>query len=129
MNKRFLIATVLFLSLIGRIRADEGMWLLPDLKEQNEVLMKEMGLEIPIEKIYNANNLSLKDAVVFFGRGCTGEVISKSGLVMTNHHCGYGNIQQLSSVENDYLTDGYWAKNNKEELYCKGLTITFISDI
>lgn len=111
------------------ISADEGMWLLSDLKEQNEIIMKEMGLEIPVKKIYNSKGLSLKDAVVIFGRGCTGEVISKSGLVMTNHHCGYGNIQQLSSVENDYLTEGYWAKNREEELPCKGLTITFISDI
>ncbi|NMA72660.1 MAG: S46 family peptidase [Bacteroidales bacterium] len=127
-KKLFLIIPLLCL-FIPNLSADEGMWLLSDLKEQNEIIMKEMGLEIPIKKIYNAKGLSLKDAVVIFGRGCTGEVISKSGLVLTNHHCGYGNIQQLSSVENDYLTEGYWAKGREEELPCEGLTITFISKI
>ena len=120
---------LLSLCFMMRLSADEGMWLLTDLKEQNEVMMKEMGLEIPIKEIYDAKGLSLKDAVVIFGRGCTAEVISESGLVLTNHHCGYGNIQQLSSVANDYLTEGYWAKSRGEELPCKGLTITFISEI
>ncbi|MCC8187915.1 MAG: S46 family peptidase [Bacteroides sp.] len=110
-------------------RADEGMWLLPDLKTQNEVAMMELGLQIPIEEIYNPTGIALKDAVVHFGRGCTGEVISAEGLVLTNHHCGYGAIQQLSSVEHDYLTDGFWAMSRDEELPCKGLTITFIDRI
>lgn len=128
---RFKIQWVCFLFcfITTKLLADEGMWLLPDLKQQNELIMKEMGLNIPVDKIYNTKKTSLKDAVVQFGGGCTGEVISKSGLVLTNHHCGYGNIQKLSSVENDYLTDGYWAKNKAEELSCKGLTITFISSI
>lgn len=109
--------------------ADEGMWLLTDLKKQNEAAMMELGLQIPIEQIYNPTGVSLKDAVVHFGRGCTGEVISAEGLVLTNHHCGYGAIQKLSSVEHDYLTDGFWAMNRSEELPCEGLTITFIDRI
>lgn len=111
------------------VHADEGMWLLTDLKKQNEAAMMELGLQIPIEQIYNPTGVSLKDAVVHFGRGCTGEVISAEGLVLTNHHCGYGAIQKLSSVEHDYLTDGFWAMNRSEELPCEGLTITFIDRI
>lgn len=109
--------------------ADEGMWMLPDLKTQNEVAMLELGLQIPINQIYSSDSTALKDAVVHFGRGCTGEVISSEGLVMTNHHCGYGAIQQLSAVEHDYLTNGFWAMNRNEELPCKDLTITFIDHI
>ena len=82
--------------------------------------MRELGLEIPIEEVYNANGLSLKDAVVHFGGGCTGEVISSEGLVLTNHHCGYGAIQQHSNVEHDYLTDGFWAMNRDAELPTPG---------
>lgn len=111
------------------IHADEGMWMLPDLKAQNAVAMRELGLELPIEEVYNANGLSLKDAVVHFGRGCTGEVISSEGLVLTNHHCGYGAIQQHSNVENDYLTEGFWAMNRDAELPTPGLTVTFIDRI
>ena len=109
--------------------ADEGMWLLPDLKTQNAATMLELGLEIPIEEVYSENSISLKDAVIQFGRGCTGEVVSSKGLVFTNHHCGYGAIQKLSSVENDYLTNGYWAHAYEEELPCEGLTVTFIDQI
>lgn len=111
------------------VYADEGMWLLPDLKAQNEAAMMELGLQIPIDQVYNPDAISIKDAVVHFGRGCTGEVISAEGLVLTNHHCGYGAIQQLSSVDHDYLTDGFWAMNRQDELPCKGLTITFIDKI
>lgn len=111
------------------LHADEGMWLLTDLKKQNEAAMIELGLQIPIENVYNPTGVSLKDAVVHFGRGCTGEVISSEGLVLTNHHCGYGAIQKLSSVEHDYLTDGFWAMNRSEELPCEGLSVTFIDNI
>ncbi|MDY4249863.1 S46 family peptidase [Bacteroides pyogenes] len=111
------------------IHADEGMWMLTDLKAQNAVAMRELGLELPIEEVYNANGLSLKDAVVHFGSGCTGEVISSEGLVLTNHHCGYGAIQQHSNVEHDYLTDGFWAMNRDAELPTPGLTVTFIDRI
>ena len=83
---------------IFSVYADEGMWMLTDLKKQNEVAMTELGLLIPAEEIYNPNGIALKDAVVHFGGGCTGEVISAEGLVLTNHHCGYGAIQQLSLI-------------------------------
>lgn len=127
MKKQFIFA---FFSLATlSIHADEGMWMLTDLKEQNAVAMRELGLEIPIEEVYNANGLSLKDAVVHFGGGCTGEVISSQGLVLTNHHCGYGAIQQHSNVEHDYLTDGFWAMNRDAELPTPGLTVTFIDRI
>lgn len=105
------------------------MWMLTDLKAQNAVAMRELGLEIPVEEVYNANGLSLKDAVVHFGGGCTGEVISSEGLVLTNHHCGYGAIQQHSNVEHDYLTEGFWAMNRDAELPTPGLTVTFIDRI
>ena len=111
------------------IHADEGMWMLTDLQAQNAAVMRELGLEIPIEEVYSPNGIALKDAVVHFGGGCTGEVISAEGLVLTNHHCGYGAIQQHSSVEHDYLTNGFWAMNRNEELPCKGLTVTFIDRI
>ncbi len=109
--------------------ADEGMWMLTDLKEQNAAAMMELGLQIPIEEVYSDNSISLKDAVVHFGGGCTGEVVSSEGLVLTNHHCGYSSIQQHSSVDHDYLTDGFWAMNRSEELPCEGLTVTFIDRI
>ena len=102
--KKLFITAILTSSLLAA-HADEGMWMLTDLKQQNEVAMQELGLLIPIEEIYNPEGIALKDAVVHFGGGCTGEVISAEGLVLTNHHCGYGSIQQHSSVEHDYLTD------------------------
>ena len=126
--KKGLIISLLALSALTS-RADEGMWMLTDLKAQNAAAMMELGLEIPIEQVYNADGISLKDAVVHFGGGCTGEIISAEGLVLTNHHCGYGSIQQHSSVEHDYLTNGFWAMNRNEELPCKGLTVTFIDRI
>lgn len=109
--------------------ADEGMWMLTDLKKQNAAVMQDLGLDISIDKVYCPDSISLKDAVVHFGGGCTGEVVSSEGLVLTNHHCGYQYIQQHSSVEHDYLTDGFWAMSRAEELPCEGLTITFIDRI
>ena len=92
-------------------RADEGMWLLQLMKQQNSIdLMKKQGLKLEADDLYNPNGVSLKDAVGIFGGGCTGEIISPEGLILTNHHCGYASIQQHSSVEHDYLTDGFWAK-------------------
>ena len=126
--KRYLLSLIL-LAPLALAYADEGMWLLTDLKKQNEVAMTHLGLTIPIEQVYNPDGISLKDAVVHFGRGCTGEVISSQGLVLTNHHCGYSSIQQHSSVEHDYLTNGFWAMSREEELYTPGLTITFIDRI
>ena len=110
----------------GSLIADEGMWLLPLLEKMNGKAIKELGCELTPKQIYDINNTSLKDAIVQFGGGCTGEIISSEGLLVTNHHCGYGNIQKLSSVEHDYLKDGYWAMNRSEELPCKGLTVTFL---
>ena len=109
----------------GSAFADEGMWLLPLIQKMNGKEMKALGCELSPKQIYNINN-SLKDAIVQFGNGCTGEIISKEGLLVTNHHCGYGNIQKLSSVDHDYLKDGYWAMNRGEELPCEGLTVTFL---
>ncbi|RRD92931.1 S46 family peptidase [Bacteroides heparinolyticus] len=123
------LLSLFFTSALFMARADEGMWMLTDLKKQNEVAMTELGLLIPTDQIYNPTGIALKDAVVHFGGGCTGEVISAEGLVLTNHHCGYGAIQQQSSVEHDYLTNGFWAMSRKEELPCKGLTITYIDEI
>ncbi len=127
MRKLFVLTLAICATLSAR--ADEGMWMLTDLKAQNAAVMQEMGLQIPIDQVYSPDGVSLKDAVVHFGSGCTGEVISSEGLVLTNHHCGYGSIQQHSTVEHDYLTDGFWAMNREQELPCKGLTITFIDRI
>ena len=105
--------------------ADEGMWL-PSLISHRISDMQEKGFRLSAEDIYNVNQASLKDAVVLFGRGCTGELISSDGLLLTNHHCGYGQIQQHSSVDHDYLKDGFWAMSRDEELPNKGLTVSFL---
>lgn len=120
----FLALAILFGSMPAK--ADEGMWLLPLLEKLNIKKMQEMGCKLSAEDIYSINNSSLKDAIVHFGGGCTGEIVSDKGLLFTNHHCGYGAIQKLSSVEHDYLKDGYWAKNLSEELPAQGLSVTFI---
>ena len=125
MKKLITIITALTL-FAGSAFADEGMWLLPLIQKMNGKAMKELGCELTPKQIYDINNTSLKDAIVQFGGGCTGEIISSEGLLVTNHHCGYGNIQKLSSVEHDYLKDGYWAMNRSEELPCEGLTVTFL---
>ena len=129
--KTHLRASLLCLSLLfaAVVRADEGMWLLPLLKQQNFEQMKGLGLEICAEDIYHPDSVSLKDAVVIFGQGCTGEVISPYGLVLTNHHCGYDYIQSHSTVDNNLLAKGFWAKNRDEELPNPGLTVTFIEKI
>ena len=111
-------------------QADEGMWLLQLLKQQNSIdMMKKQGLKLDADAIYNPNGVSLKDAVGIFGGGCTGEIISPEGLILTNHHCGYASIQQHSSVEHDYLTDGFWAMNRSEELPTPGLKFRFVHRI
>ncbi|MCX7697677.1 MAG: S46 family peptidase [Bacteroidales bacterium] len=106
------------------IYADEGMWLPLYLSSLGDSTLQTYGFRISAEEIYSVNKGSLKDAVVMFGRGCTGVFVSQEGLLMTNHHCAQGTIQRLSTVENDYLKYGYWAKNRDEELPCNGLTIT-----
>ena len=109
--------------------ADEGMWLLPYIKKMNEKDMKAHGCKLKAEDIYSAEKSSLKDAIVIFGGGCTGEIVSPNGLLFTNHHCGYDAIQKLSSVEHDYLADGFWAMNNEEELPAEGLSVRFVRHI
>ena len=109
--------------------ADEGMWLLPYIKKMNQKDMKQHGCKLKAEDIYSAEKSSLKDAIVIFGGGCTGEIVSPNGLLFTNHHCGYDAIQKLSSVEHDYLKDGFWAMNYGEELPAEGLEVRFVRHI
>jgi hypothetical protein len=125
--KKFIIilAGILFL-LCPVLKADEGMWIPMLLNDQVYQQMKVLGLKLSADQIYSINHSSLKDAVIQFGRGCTGEIISPQGLIITNHHCGYGAIQSNSSVEHDLLTDGFWAMSMKEELPNPGLTASFL---
>lgn len=111
------------------IKADEGMWLLPLIERLNMGKMTELGLKLSAEDIYSLNKPSIKDAIVIFGGGCTGEIVSSQGLLLTNHHCGYGQIQAHSSVEHDYLKDGYWAMTREEELPNPNLSVTFLISI
>lgn len=106
--------------------AGEGMWLPMLLEQLNEPEMKSMGMRINAADIYSINNTSLKDAVLLFGRGCTAEIVSDQGLILTNHHCGFGQIQKHSSLEHDYLTDGFWAMSQSEELPNPGLSVTLL---
>jgi hypothetical protein len=121
--KKFILSISFILSVL-MVKADEGMWLL-SLLHKNYPTMKEMGLTLSVEDIYSINNASMKDAVVIFGGGCTGEIISRKGLLLTNHHCGFGNIQSLSTPENNILADGFWAKTLADELPCEGLSVSF----
>ncbi len=125
MKKLLFLLAVLLLP-FHSLFAGEGMWIPMLLKQLNEKEMKAMGMRISAEDIYSINNTSLKDAIVLFGRGCTGEIVSDQGLLLTNHHCGYRQIQQHSSLENDYLTNGFWAMNKEEELPNPGLTVTMM---
>jgi len=129
MKKITIVSLLALLFTIAPMRADEGMWLLPLLKKMNIKTMQQMGLKLSAEEIYSINNSSIKDAIVHFGGGCTAEIISSEGLLVTNHHCGYGSIQRLSSVENDYLANGYWAMDRSQELPAEGLTVTFLESI
>lgn len=123
------ILTLLIGLFVSFAFADEGMWMLHLLKQQKLAEMQAMGLKLQDTDIYDPTGNSLKDAVVQFGRGCTGEVISSQGLVLTNHHCGYGQIQSHSTLENNYLETGFWAMSKAEELPNPGLTVTFIEKI
>ena len=123
MKKISLIIITMLVAMAAR--ADEGMWL-PSLISQWIADMQEKGFHLSADDIYNINEASLKDAVVLFGRGCTGELISPEGLLITNHHCGYGQIQKHSSVEHDYLKDGFWAMKRSEELPNEGLSVSFL---
>ena len=125
--KKLIIALVALLSL-GSARADEGMWI-PSLIGKNYDEMVRLGLKLTKEDIYSINNSSLKDAIMQFGGGCTAEMVSGSGLLITNHHCGYGSIAALSSVEKNYLDNGFWAHNMMEELPAKDLSVIFLQRI
>lgn len=129
MKKIRILALLALFFVIVPVSADEGMWLLPLLEKMNIKTMQQMGLKLSAEEIYSINNSSIKDAIVHFGGGCTAEMISSEGLLITNHHCGYGSIQRLSSVENDYLANGYWAMDRSQELPAEGLSVTFLESM
>ncbi len=126
MKSIVLIILTVMIGFLPIAKADEGMWLPIFIERLNYIDMKKMGLELTPEEIYSVNNSSLKDAIAIFGRGCTSELISDQGLLLTNHHCGYGRIQAHSSVEHDYLKDGFWAESFEDELPNPGLTATFL---
>ncbi|MCK5694526.1 MAG: S46 family peptidase, partial [Bacteroidales bacterium] len=121
-----MMLTVIITAGTLNVKAEEGMWIPMLLEKYNIEAMQEAGLRLSAEDIYSINQDCLKDALVIFGRGCTGEMISADGLLLTNHHCGYGAIQRHSSVESDYLTDGFWAMSRDEELPNEGLTVTYL---
>ena len=124
--KKFIVSLVAAFMLIPfSVKADEGMWFLMFIERLNHRDMQKMGLQLTPQEIYSINNHSLKDAIVQFNGGCTAELISKDGLVLTNHHCGYDAIAELSSAEKNYLKDGYWAANRKEELKPSSLFVRF----
>ena len=127
MKKLILASLILvFSGIIETVKADEGMWLPMFIKRLNYVDMQKEGLQLTAEEIYSINNASLKDAIVHFDGGCTAEVISSQGLLLTNHHCGFSAIANHSSEDHDYLTDGFWAYNKSEELANDGMTVSFL---
>lgn len=126
--KRILLALVSLIVLTG-VKADEGMWMLPLVEKLNIQKMHNMGCTLKAEEIYSDQQISMKDAVIVFGGGCTGVLVSNQGLVFTNHHCGYGSIQQLSAVEHNYLKDGFTAKELTDEIPVPGLTVKFLVSI
>lgn len=126
MKKFILLPLIILCFSINVVKADEGMWLPILLKSLCESDMQSKGLKITAEDIYSINKSSLKDAIVLFGGGCTGEIVSNQGLLFTNHHCGIGQVQYHSSVANDYIKNGFWAKSQKDELQNPGLSVTFI---
>ena len=129
MRKLLLTVATALLLMPAALRADEGMWLLPLLEKMNSDALRNLGSRLTPEQIYSVNHSSIKDAIVQFGGGCTGELISGDGLLVTNHHCGYGNIQALSSTEHNYLEDGFFAMSRAEELPCPGLSVRFLQSM
>ncbi len=127
--KKFLLILLVSCTSLQSMRADEGMWLISKIRDLNMGYMNELGIKLSADDIYSINQASLKDAVVIFGRGCTGELISDQGLILTNHHCGYGTIQEHSSVEHDYLQDGFWAKDKQAEIPSPGLSVVFLKEV
>ena len=126
---RKLIVFLLSLSLFAGLKADEGMWMLPLIQKLNIQKMNGMGLSLTADEIYSDKNVSLKDAVIIFGNGCTGVMVSSQGLVFTNHHCGYDAIQKQSTMEHNYLKNGFTAEKQTDEIPCQGLTVKFLSRI
>ena len=126
--KKVILTSIAIILVSMIIRADEGMWI-PALLQRNEAEMQAMGMKITADDIYSINHSSMKDAVVLFGGGCTGELVSEQGLLLTNHHCGFDWIQRHSTVEHDYLTDGFWAMTPEEELPCPGLTAIMLKNM
>jgi hypothetical protein len=124
--KRLVIIALLAALFSPAAIADEGMWVPVLIEKYNIKLMQENGFKLTAEDIYSINKASMKDAVVLFGGGCTGEFISERGLIITNHHCGYGSIQSHSTIEHDYLADGFWAASQADELANPGLTVTIL---
>ena len=127
MKKVFTVITAALVAITAA--ADEGMWLLPLLQKMNKKDLREAGCKLSPDEIYSINHSSLKDAIVQFGGGCTGEIISEEGLIVTNHHCGYSNIQALSTPEHNYLMDGYFALTRDKEIPCPGLSVTFLREM
>jgi hypothetical protein len=125
-SKLHIITLLLAIIIVPVLRADEGMWIPLLIEKYNIKLMQEKGFKLTAGDIYSVNKACMKDAVLQFGGGCTGEVISPDGLLITNHHCGYGQIQKHSSLDHDYLTNGFWAMSREEELPNPGLSVTFL---
>ena len=121
-----IITAAIALCFAVQTKADEGMWMLPLLEKINSEALANLGSRLTPDQIYSINHSSIKDAVVQFGGGCTGEIISENGLLATNHHCGYASIQALSSEEHNYLEDGFWAQNLSEEIPVPGLSVSFL---
>ena len=127
--KKILLALAAWALLFTQVRADEGMWMLPLLQEMNADAIRDLGGRLTPDQIYSINHSSIKDAVVQFGGGCTGEMISPDGLLVTNHHCGYGSIQSLSTPENNMLENGFWAMDRSQEIPVPGLTVKFLQSM
>ena len=123
---RRLLPLLLLLIAVSSVRADEGMWLLNELNKQNIERMKELGFNLPYDSLHSEDQASISQAVVIFGGGCTGIAVSEEGLIFTNHHCGFGSIQSLSSVEHDYLKDGFVSQTKEQELPVPGLSVKFL---
>src|SRR6476469_4607450 len=128
MMKKFLIVLTLSISVVFKAAADEGMWLPLLLGQQVYNDMVKKGLKLTKEQLYSINKSSLKDAVIFFGTGCTGEIVSSQGLIFTKHHCGYDAIAKASTVEHNYLKDGFYAYNKDQEIKTE-LTVQFLESI
>ncbi|VAW19642.1 FIG00654191: hypothetical protein [hydrothermal vent metagenome] len=127
--KKFLTVIILCSLFVGFLRAKEGMWIPLLLSKYNIEEMQQMGFRLTAKDIYDINNSSMKDAIVFFGRGCTGELVSGKGLILTNHHCGYRSIQSHSTLEDNYLADGFWAMSKDEELPNEGLSVKLLESM